>query len=240
MGADIHRLAPEIREAFIAADKEHLTPDQERWRFDGKTGVLSCGFGVSGEGLRKKYPNIPLDHCKRIVDTYRTIWAPGVKVLWYDLQDTGFCAMQNPGKEFQAKCGVRYWLDRRALVCRLLNGKEIYYPEPELKIDPEFGKLAIYHSVVRNHQWCRTRTWYGTLCENVVSAHARELLAGAMLRAEERGFTVVLSVHDELVIEGAGLTKELIGEVMSEPPEWAVTAGIPIAVDAWIGNRYRK
>jgi hypothetical protein len=54
MGAAIYKLVPEQCEAFFAALKEALTTEQEEWRAAGKTGVLSCGFAVSGDGLHHK------------------------------------------------------------------------------------------------------------------------------------------------------------------------------------------
>jgi DNA polymerase bacteriophage-type len=83
MGADIYNLSLLQREAFFAALKEALTDEQDGWRAAGKTGVLSCGFAVSGNGLHKKYPWIPLDDCNRIVATYREVWAPLVPKLWF-------------------------------------------------------------------------------------------------------------------------------------------------------------
>jgi len=73
-----------------------------------------------------------------------------------------------------------------------------------------------------------------------VQALARELLVAAMFRFEERGFPVVLTVHDEIVIEHPEITKELVKEIMSERPQWAIDVGLPVAVESWIGNRYRK
>ena len=125
------------------------------------------------------------------------------------------------------------------LCCRLLNGKEIFYPNPEIKLD-QFGKSAIFFSAVKNRIWRRNVAWQGLLTENVVSALARELLVEAILRLMANGYRVVLSVHDELVVEGADLTKELMENIMSIPPQWAVDAGIPIAVEAFVTNRYRK
>jgi DNA polymerase bacteriophage-type len=125
------------------------------------------------------------------------------------------------------------------LICRLLNGKEIVYPEPEIKPD-EWGKLAIFFSAVKDRVYRRVCAWHGLLTENVVSALARELLVAAIARLVARGYQAVLSVHDELVCEGVNLTKALMEEIMSEPPQWAIDAGIPIAVEAFVAARYRK
>ena len=73
-----------------------------------------------------------------------------------------------------------------------------------------------------------------------MQALARELLVAAMFRFEERGFPVVLTVHDEIVIEHPEITKELVKEIMSERPQWAVEIELPVAVEAWSGRRYRK
>jgi len=230
MGAEIYSLSPEQREAFFAAPKEALTAIQEAWRADGKTGVLSCGFAVSGDGLHKKYPWLSTDICNRIVTTYREVWAPQVPELWWNLKKTAHAAVRNAGKEFSAICGVRYFFDtgakRPVLICRLLNGKESFYPEPEIKPD-DFGKPAIFYSAVKDRVYRRNVAWHGVLTENVVSALARELLVAAILRLQTRGYRVVLSVHDELVVEGA-------------VPQWAIDASIPIAVEAFVTTRYRK
>lgn len=122
----------------------------------------------------------------------------------------------------------------------MLNGKEIYYPRPEIKPDAKYGRPAIYFSAAKGRLWRRNIAWRGLLTENVVSALARELLVEAIKRLIAPGYRVVLSVHDELVIEGPELSKELMEQIMSEPPQWAVDAGIPIAVEAWVGKRYRK
>jgi DNA polymerase bacteriophage-type len=243
MGAAIYNLSAEQREEFFAALKEKLTKEQDDWRAAGKVGVLACGFGISADGLHKKYPWIPPEDCNRIVETYRTTWAKQVTKLWKNLKGTAHYAVRKPGKEISAVCGVRYFFDARAkqpvLICRLLNGKEIFYPEPEIKLD-KFGKPAIFFSAVKNRIWRRDAAWHGVLTENVVSALAREILVEALIRLAARGYRVVLSVHDEIVVEGAGLTKELMEEIMAESPQWAKDAGIPIAVEAFVGTRYRK
>ena len=182
------------------------------------------------DGLHKKYPWLSTDICNRIVTTYREVWAPQVPELWWNLKKTAHAAVRNAGKEFSAICGVRYFFDtgakRPVLICRLLNGKESFYPEPEIKPD-DFGKPAIFYSAVKDRVYRRNVAWHGVLTENVVSALARELLVAAILRLQTRGYRVVLSVHDELVVEGA-------------VPQWAIDASIPIAVEAFVTTRYRK
>jgi hypothetical protein len=46
--------------------------------------------------------------------------------------------------------------------------------------------------------------------------------------------------HDEIVIEHQAIAKQQIEEFMLDLPAWAADRGIPIAVEAWVGPRYRK
>ena len=65
---------------------------------------------------------------------------------------------------------------------------------------------------------------YGGLwTENIVSAIARDLLAGAMLRLEAAGYPMVLTVHDEVVVEvpdGFGSLDEFRRLIVATP-DWA-------------------
>ncbi|MBO0735179.1 MAG: hypothetical protein J2P48_01205 [Alphaproteobacteria bacterium] len=78
------------------------------------------------------------------------------------------------------------------------------------------------------------------LRENVVQGIARELLVNAIIRLEERGFPVIFTVHDEIVVEHPQITRPIMEEIMSEPPQWAVDLGVPLSFEGWAEKRYRK
>ena len=61
-----------------------------------------------------------------------------------------------------------------------------------------------------------------------------------MFRFEERGYPVVLTVHDEIVVEHPDIAKEIVESIMSVRPRWAERLGVPVKAKAWVGERYRK
>jgi DNA polymerase len=256
-GVDIYRdMAATIygldRDAFLAISKDTLTFEQQQHRHAGKNTILGCGYQMGGETFQRRYCR-HLDaaeakpFAEEVVYThYRKKWAPKVPQLWRDLEQTARRAMLRPGTTTKAQCGILYRLEAVAglpcLTCTLLNGKLIHYMNAKVaneKTD-RFGFPVWTYWAYRKGQWRAIDPYGGQLTENVVQALARELLVDAMFRFEERGFSVVAHCHDEIVVEHPNITKPLMEEIMSERPQWAAKAGVPIGVEAWVGNRYRK
>jgi DNA polymerase len=256
-GVDVYRdMAAQIykldRKEFLAIPEEELNLAQSEQRRIGKNTVLGCGYQMGAERFRLQYlRHLPLDDAKefarRIVYThYRKDWAPAVPKLWRDLEQTARRAMLAPGLAAIARCGISYRLETKAslpcLVCRLLNGKSIHYMNAKLssdRIDRRGLRIWTYWAN-RQGRWREIEPYGGQLVENVVQALARELLVDAMLRLEEHGFPVVLTVHDEIVVERRNVTKETIEEIMSVRSQWAEKLGVPIKTKVWVGSRYRK
>lgn len=89
-------------------------------------------------------------------------------------------------------------------------------------------------------QWGWKYLYGGLQCENIVQGTARCLMDHAMLRVEEAGYPIILTVHDELLCappEGFGCV-EAFERLMSQHTTW--TAGLPIAAAAWEDRRYVK
>jgi DNA polymerase len=255
-GIDIHRdMAAQIfgldRDTFLAIPKDELTLEQQEQRRIGKNTIHGCGYQMGAETFQRRYlRHLGAEEAKRIaervINAYRRVWAPGVPRLWHDLEHAARRAMLVPGVPARAGCGISYRLEKIAgrprLACELLNGKCIYYQDARISPDrvDRFGNPTWTYWAYRKGQWREIEPYGGQLTENAVQALARELLVEAMLRFHERGHPVVMHCHDEIVVERAGVTAAKVEEIMSERPEWAVKLGVPIAVEAWVGKRYRK
>ena len=137
------------------------------------------------------------------------------------------------------------------LYCRLPSGRKLAYNSPEVRITEkpwggEGYQLSYMGIDSKTKQWTRQHSYGGMLVENITQAVARDLMAEAMLRVEDAGYAVVLSVHDELVTEVRstfgwdtpdGRVKEFCA-LMSVLPVWA--AGCPVKAEGWRGKRYKK
>jgi DNA polymerase len=252
-GVDVYRDMAALvygldREEFLAIPKDELTREQvEQRQMGGKTPVLGCGYGFGPRTFRQLY----LRHMKsteqavRFADDvvnvhYRQNWAPKVPRLWSGLENAARSAMLRPDTVVKAECGIAYRLMTKAglpcLVCRLLNGKQIYYMNA--RIFP--GRTSWTYWAYRKGHWSEIEPYGGQLTENVVQALARELLVDAMLRFETRDYPVVMHCHDEIVVEHPDITAEIMTEIMAERPAWAADLGVPVMVEAWTGKRYRK
>jgi DNA polymerase len=89
-------------------------------------------------------------------------------------------------------------------------------------------------------QWGRQTTYGGSLCENMVQATCRDVMAEAMKRLTKAGYPIAFTVHDEIVTEthrGFGSLDEMTA-IMCELPAWA--ADFPITAEGYRAARYRK
>lgn len=225
----------------------------------GKVSELGSGFGGwigawknfgAGEFLND-------DEIKKAILAWRAA-SPNIVEFWggqerrwvpefYGLEGMAVLAVQNPGNEYNHR-GICYLVRNDVLYCRLLSGRYIVYHKPRLRpssrrpgtvslsfegwnTNPKYGAIG----------WVRMDTYSAKLCENVVQATARDILAHAIVQLEKAGYPVVLHVHDEIVCEipeGFGSLEEF-ERVMSTMPDWA--ADWPVkASGGWRAKRYAK
>ena len=236
-GGDLYK---DLASTMFGIPVDEVTKEQRQL---GKYGILSCGYQIGANGLSRmisgKVTN-PDGMAQQIVDTYRTKYNR-IRRLWYDLESEARNQVTDPKHYFARKVGrATFSMPKEFLYLHLPSGRRLAYPFAQL-IPGHFeaSEVLSYMKHVNNN-WVRTTSYGGKLVENLVQATARCLLAGAMVRLEKAGYPVVMSVHDELVVEApvGALSLSRMEELMCELPKWA--EGLPLAAEGFITTRYRK
>ncbi len=189
---------------------------------------------------------------KHTVDTYRARY-PEVTQMWRDQETAAIAAIRTPGRVVEAARGRNTWVvEDDFLKTYLPSGRPLHYYDPRLVKkktpwknadgSPVFKAAITFMGVdPLSKKWVRMDTYGGSLVENITQATARDLMAGAMVKADDEGtYDVIMSVHDELVCEvdrDKGDVTEF-EELMSWTPGWA--HGCPVEAEGWRGFRYRK
>ena len=193
---------------------------------------------------------------KRMVDLYRSKYAP-VKQYWSDLNEAAINTVSTGHPH--AVRNITYEIVRDDagtwLACTLPNDRKIWYYEPIIELehppwctkeelkDPKKmlpGVTYMGRDNKKGGSWGRVRTYGGMLTENVVQAVARDLMVEAMFRVENKGYRIVMTVHDEIISEDRADfgSQEEFERLMSVTPPWAY--GCPVAVEGGEITRYQK
>ena len=168
---------------------------------------------------------------------------PKIVGMWAGMEEAAIAATCNPGTDYSIG-RVVFGMRDDFLRMQLPSGRCISMFEPEVAPNGR-GKysLSFMSSVSRKGQggrWMRKNTYGGDIFQTANQANARDVMRDAMLRVEPRGYETVLTVHDEIlaqVLAGCGSQQEF-ESLMAQLPTWA--AGMPIGVDGWRGDIYRK
>lgn len=228
-------------------------------RFDGKTGELAFGYqGALGAWL--KFDNSGRHSDERIIEICKAWRAehPAIVALWRGLEASAIRATKHVGEVVRYNALAFQVIDEW-LSMILPDGKRIWYYEPQLAAGrPVWCKpdvhekcrdgecdhdevMKLTYMAQKEGQWRRVNTYGGKLTENACQAVSRQILVPAMLRAEEAGYDIILSVYDEIVCEVAkdfGSIEEFTAIMTGPLPDWC--RDWPISVDAWEGERYKK
>lgn len=212
----------------------------------GKVAELASGY-QGGLGAWKQFGADEFMSDEEIKENIKKWRAESPKIVkfWYGLEEAAVSAVQNPGQCFQYR-GITFGCKEDVLYCRLLSGRKLSYHSPRLHPDrtpwgKDVLKLTYMGTDSKTKQWVRLDTYGGKLCENIVQATARDILAFALVNADEAGYTAALHIHDEIVSEvpeGFGSVEEFEA-IMATLPDWCKDWPIK-AAGGWRGKRYRK
>lgn len=163
--------------------------------------------------------------------------------FWKEVEDAAIAAVKTNQITVAGK--VKFRKVGSFLFCLLPSGRALCYPYPNLREkETPWGEKRtqlVYKAVNQFTKRWEDKAYYGGLgVENITQAIARDIMAEAMERVDKAGYSLVLTVHDEIITEDAVDFGSLdhFNELMMVTPSWA--EGFPIAVSGWEGTRYRK
>lgn len=229
-GEDVYR----IMASKIYHKPEHeITADE---RFVGKTTILGAGYGMGAEKFHRQLKtfgkDIPVDTCRRILDTYRTSY-PMIPRLWQEGQKCIEALYQDKaatfGKHPQAVAFLPF------LGFELPS--KLFLKYQELREVPDQNGLGKQYEYKTRMGW--VRIYGGKVVENICQAVARCVVGEQMLRVAKK-YRVVLTVHDAVACiareEEAEEAVAYVNECMRWRPEWCST--LPLNCETDYGKRY--
>ncbi|MFR2891535.1 DNA polymerase [Peptoniphilus grossensis] len=207
-------------------------------RQKGKIATLACGY-QGALGALKAMGGIEMGlseyELQSIVDYWREA-NPNIVSLWWDIDSVVKRVVKTRTKEKYKSLVISY--EKGILFIELPSKRRLAYPKAKIGMNRFGGESIVYEGIVVGNKWDKIESYGGKFVENIVQAIARDILAEAMTRLEEKGFNIVMHIHDEVVIESDSSSIEEVNQIMSVVPEWA--DGLTLDADGFESEFYKK
>jgi DNA polymerase bacteriophage-type len=215
----------------------------------GKVAVLGLGYQMGGPKFQVTaaappyHIELDTDRAKEIVNLYRTTY-PEVPQMWRNCESAMMEAIQSKS---QVTCGrVVFGCNGEWGWIVLPSGRPIWFYEPKVtRIDDPWreGKTKLQISYmgkdIRTKQWVRRHTYGGSIVESISQGMAGCLLQAIITRCEYAGLPVILTVHDEVVVEANERESlDRFHEIVKTRPAWC--PDLPIECESHEAVRYGK
>jgi len=238
---------------FASERLYHIPYDEvtKEQRQVSKSAVLGAMFGQGAKGLVKYAEGMGVKlsevQAKSAVDGYRSSYSK-VKELWSLCENAAIEAVSNPGNPFRAGQHIVLKVVKETLWMKLPSGRLICWQRPQLDLvttpwgTTKYG-VTVHSLNTYTRAWTRNQLIGSSIFQSAVQGTARDFLANAMLNLEKKGYEIINSIHDEVLIlvdeENAKLVLDgEVMQIMTTPPTWAPT--FPLAAEGWVNKRYRK
>jgi len=226
---------------------ETIVPGHENYQYRqyGKVTVLGLGYSMGSIKLQATaHDQYGLDLTDEEATSLTRSWRKQnhrIVRFWHAVEEAAIEAVETlqpvdlkPGLTFRM-AGDRLWVD-------LPSGRSLCYVGAALSYDEKFQKNTLRYRGTdqKTGQWKMDRTYGGKLVENITQAIARDCLAESLIRLHRLGYTIVMHVHDEIVLEvpNGVSSVESIEKIMSQPIDWA--PGLPLGAVGFECEFYQK
>ena len=221
-------------------------------RKKGKVAELALGYG-GGVSALERMGGAAMGLSKEEMEEIKVKWraaSPRIAKMWYTVFRAAEEAIKTR-KRADVAHGMYYWYKSGILFAHLPSGRDIAYARPAIK-QGTFGKELEYDGSSSEKDegghlkysggWGRVSAWGGKLFENLIQAIARDCLAETMMHLHEKGYQIVMHVHDEVIVEvpknEAEKHLQVIEDIMGTSLHWA--PGLYLTADGFISEYYRK
>ncbi len=208
-------------------------------RQKGKIAELALGYGGSVGALKAMGAldmGVFEEELQPLVNAWRNA-NPKIVRLWWEVDKAAMTAVrertttQTHGICFEYKSGM--------LFITLPSSRQLAYVKPKIGQNRFGSESVTYEGVGATKKWERIESYGPKFVENIVQAISRDILCYAMRRLDAAGLSMVMSVHDEVVIEAdQGVSLEAVCRCMGETPPWA--EGLMLRADGYVCPFYKK
>ncbi|HBF0751776.1 TPA: DNA polymerase [Clostridioides difficile] len=212
-------------------------------RQKGKLAELSNGYGGSvgaliSMGAIKMW--LKEEELQPIVTAWRNA-NPNITKFWWDVDKAAKKAIKDR-TIVEIQHGIKFIYNPGVLFIELPSSRRLSYLRPKIEPHTTFsGDKITYEGMEQtSKQWKRIDTYGPKLVENIVQATARDCLREAMFNVTDAGYSIVMHVHDELVIDvdKKGGSLEEVNSIMGKEISWA--KGLPLKADGYECDYYKK
>lgn len=215
-------------------------------RQKGKVAELALGY-QGGPGALKAMGALNMGLTEEELPGIVRMWRDSNKNitgLWWAIGSTAIEVVEGGGRKavngiiFEKEGDLSNGLD--FLTVLLPSGRKLYYVNPGTRLNSWDSKVITYMAQNQTTgKWETAETYGGKLVENIVQAIARDCLAVSIKRLIEKGFKIVMHIHDEVVIEAPmETTVDEVCEIMGQEIEWA--KGLLLRADGFETMYYKK
>jgi DNA polymerase len=228
--------------------KKFLTDERQR----AKSAVLGAGFGLGGRGFREYCDNMNIimseEEADEVIKIYRAAY-PEISDyqsgLWARVNWCAIKACAEEGEEItlfgtEVKFVVhrldfaRWWL--RII---LPSGRHIAYYRPKIDTVNKWGQTVLSFRTEWMGKSYREDTYGGRITENIVQGIARDICMIGAINADEAGYDVFGTVHDEILATATNMDNMIpMRDCLLNQPAW--TMGLPLDAEIKTMNRYSK